>query len=668
MKKALSLVILTLLLSSMLFAKVSPEIRREFKKEKELLKKAEIRQEEIIDIKEKRVQVDDYLGEARSDKVLSRFKDDLETIKDLWSDKKLNIEEIRYQYGIMRYVYHNAPTVKASLLYCQAYIAYIADEHDKDTIIKTKLTTILDKNTASISYADALHLLLKHYVHSGQDELFIEAYSRYGGLPQAQFRFWQAQAFYNLDDYASAQLIFKDLVAAKNDFSLQSDAMLGLIMVINDNVNVGLEHLALLKEKYNSRDLHYNYILLTLARVSAVYRTESVALAYYNEYIAKTDELTNAIKFEIAEMHAEAKQNDKAKALFTEITKSTDAGELFGQAKYQLAIIAQQEGDLDLAKSYIEDAIGKTNNVVELLTKKSNLIVESQAYTQELLTDLPAADRQAKIKAHDAVLVQIDATNLQIKELMTGLSKEKISLLKSIERDFFAKNMQLENVQDSLRNVDNYQDDLATKIIAARISELDTDKIVILAYKYMSGIENPTKQDQFLAFQIAAELYISKHSLAAWEEMQEITVTKADTRLAKEARTRANAMQVDIAGLEEIANSRFGNINENTAAQQRFIAAADSIESRQVALRQVRDEIIIDNRNNATRRLSAKKDQLNVETTLLKDKYSTVVSTLKQDASTQQQRFDYTLLDILYKQSKKLDQEFEKLKKETPKP
>lgn len=673
-----AILIIGLFLSVPLFADISKELKQEFLKEQKALEEAEreLAYYKKIVSKRKEVKALDVLN--KTFEVKSEFEEDSADIEDFFEDK--NLKKINKEYKKLRAIYGQIDYVQDSFLWWQANKAILANNHNKSQIIVDNLSALLNNFKSSNHYVSAYYLLLDFVIQQSKinpelNWVFIDSWEKFtssltveqkqelGEEKQNKINYYLAQAYYNTDNADDATSIFESLVN-NDEFGQQSKLMLALIATSNQGSEVGIQKFSVLKNQLDKGSKYYSFVLLSLARLNTDLKNLDTAISYYEEYATATVP-NNGIKYEMADVYRQLKNYPKAIEYLQAIVADENANEYFVPSKYLLSVIEQEQGNLNLAEKHLNDAIAKNNEVVELLNKKADLITQSQVQVNKITPDLSNKQRYEIADSLQVIKDEIVATNADLKSLSKGLNANQVSMLKSIEDDYFAKNLELTDLEKTINELRNTSNKAIPKLIEDRIKELETDKIVISAYRYLYNMdEEPRRDDYIIAFSIASNIYSDSKLLENWKAIEEMAAKKGDVDKADRAKVYQNMLNENLTTLNKLADQKFGAITDTAKVQVKLLAEADEIAETQVQLKQLKQQVVKDYNNRLAERKVSKISSLTNEASKLQQQYTDSVSNISSEAKAQNQKFEYSLLEILYKQAQKLEEEYNKQRDE----
>ena len=188
---------------------------------------------------------------------------------------------------------------KYDILFKNAKIA-LAENKQKEA--QLYLEVLISNYPNSPKNNDAIFLLEDIYIHSEQDSLFLNIFDLFNAEKSAKQLFWLGQAYYNLEKFEKAKLIFKSLNEIA-EFKLKSKLMNALIVFNQENESI--ENLLKLETQFTEKDKDYKLILLAIARAYNLQDDFGNAKRYYENYLLLENNYKGSIYYEIAKLHVE---------------------------------------------------------------------------------------------------------------------------------------------------------------------------------------------------------------------------------------------------------------------------------------------------------------------------------------------------------------------------
>ena len=281
-------------------------------------------------------------------------------------------------------------------------------------------------------------------------------------------------------------------------------------------------------------------------------------------------------------------------------------------------------------------------------------------------TDLFAAGDTLDSEYMDKVLKVRDGILRSTKtsdDLYTGVEKNNIKALSNLELELFDTSdiymevlkYQHQDNSEYNKKIDNYID--------YQIATIDSNLISLQTVKYLIPLEFVTNDDFQLAHYLAEERYGEMALKESWEDVKKQAENNNNEAISREADKMIILLDMNIESLDTIAELKFGTINNPEISSY--------VDEEEIALEKDKQEFQAlrasykDSFNNKIRnRLQKRENDLLATINEISQKYDQTLLDHSSDLIKQQRKYQIDLLNILFRESKVLDGEYDQLQKD----
>ncbi len=205
------------------------------------------------------------------------------------------------------------------------------------------------------------------------------------------------------------------------------------------------------------------------------------------------------------------------------------------------------------------------------------------------------------------------------------------------------------------KKIDNYID--------YQIATIDSNLISLQTVKYLIPLEFVTNDDFQLAHYLAEERYGEMALKESWEDVKKQAENNNNEAISREADKMIILLDMNIESLDTIAELKFGTINNPEISSY--------VDEEEIALEKDKQEFQAlrasykDSFNNKIRnRLQKRENDLLATINEISQKYDQTLLDHSSDLIKQQRKYQIDLLNILFRESKVLDGEYDQLQKD----
>lgn len=196
------------------------------------------------------------------------------------------------------------------------------------------------------------------------------------------------------------------------------------------------------------------------------------------------------------------------------------------------------------------------------------------------------------------------------------------------------------------------------KLINHEITYADSSMKILEVMKYLGHKRNITLGDYKLARALIDEKEFEENLLEVWDNIKKMAQKNNQDVIAKYAETSKFLIEQNLASLELISKYSFGG-EPSENFKEMINAEMASMQKNKQELEKLKKEVIAKLNKKIANRLNNQRELLTSESSHLKNFYSKVLDKIVEDVKTEKENNTFTLLDILFKQTKAMDSEYE---------
>ena len=591
---------------------------------------------------------------------------DLESIKKMFNEDQKEIDRL-YEVGDARQMlsfnnelkatYGDIDIIAPFYLYNDARAYYLQDKLSKAQV---KLEEIVEDYPSFEHLDESIVLLQEIYFKLGLHKEFISLYVKSTNKNSLIQRYWLAQSHYNIENYNEAISLFDTLVDDKN-FGFRSKAMLALISNFTKGSEFAIEEFSDLAKSYKPETPYYSFVLLMLARLYASIDEIDLALQYYQLYVEyHPTEVPDEILFEIGLMNKNNERYMESIIYFNMIMRKPIKTEYYASAKILANIARQQSGEYQDVETGLTEIISLNDILLETLNAKYGLMDKYK----ELKTKLdPIEDPQkrdeitSKMEKVEEVLLN---TNQTLKNLYNGNDASTLAAIQVMEEEYIYYTLTIDMMNTVVELAKSKPNARIPKEIENQILEADADILQLTILNFLGHLpENQISVDDYqFAQELALEKIYDTQLIDMWTDVRDLANTVDQKAIAAMADRYVDLLKENLNSYDVIAKYRF-----NGAPPEEFknmiSNEISSIDKNNEQLEALKQDVIAKFNIKIAERLDKQKQVLIVENENLRNLYDKVLSGVINDVKIDRDKNEYTLLNVLYEQTRALDVEYE---------
>ncbi len=552
-------------------------------------------------------------------------------------------------------VYQGFDYLEDQLLYFEAAIYY---EYGRKIKSQSIFERLIGKYPDSIYLPQAVGYLEDLYIHAGMDEQFLAIAARNPNQNDPQHLYWMGQANYNLGNLEEAENIFTVLVTDA-EFGFRSNCMLSMIGYYNFGIEYAVESFLNLVIDYQPDTPYFYFVYLSLARLYQERQDYDKAMYCYDQYMSLTDQpLDDEFRYEMVVALLKVGDYETAKQYLAEIVANPNSSAYFSSASYLSTIVNMEMGNLDEARENINEALATTSQILEAINLKNELMDRHEnlmrqydnAVSSEMKNDLLSQIR----KVNESII----ATSQTLENLGVGLTEEDYIRLQIYEEELAYYNETFERISLLTKIANTKPNKQVPKRIDQKIEVLDEYAIRINTLQLLSNLQQMNPGEYEMAYVIASETYVSQKTLEKWQEIRQEAQKKGKTDVVGKADQAIKLLQENISSLATVSMYTFGELRANTEIQKELAAEIENIGHLKEEFKNIREQTVVEYNKKIAIRLKRLDNLMVEENSTMKQRYEDFLSKLENDVEETTAKYRYTLVDILYRESMLLDQEY----------
>lgn len=647
----------------------SMQLRRELAQEQRLLSEVETELQYLNSIIERRELMKRHQQSGADFLINESFNDVLRELEAAYQQR--DEQQIIRKHREIKLIFSDITAVRDSYLFYDAvYDYYILNFAGA----MQKLVTLTDSYPQSVRIRQAFTLLLNLYLNNGNYRELIGLYNRFQHLADNQNRYQLAHAYFNIGEYSSAQDLFERLVDDRV-YGFRSRVMLGLLHYASFNTDRAIDILIDLSDSYSSREPYYDFVILSLARILAQQGEFQASLQYYNRYVdLKGGERSDQVLYEIALVHKASGNYNQANSILSRIITSPEDYELYADAIAMIAGLMVYTDNLEASTELINDILVTNNAYYDLLQRENDLIERLrqnvQRYMERSNPELRSQFEQLAGQFND--VVERDIATVEI-----GIDRREREFARMISEEYVLLLAHIKEINDLAERIRNRPNDAQVAQVDRRITEIDSLRTNLITAKFLYTLikEETGDTESFEKWGFYSrnvyltktnQLLLDNHSAA--RDLARRIVSYENQLAERSGSMSANQLEelnTNIALLYEEAESLFGVVSEEDDYIRVIEAELQySIESRKELL-EIKDLVA----RYYHQRLSERLKRLNRESFTESDFFYSYISRSIDETVNQIEnvnlKYDYALLDVLFQENIRRNQEYQRLMQET---
>ncbi len=675
MKKILSVIVALLLLSVAVVAQenkasdlssLPPEVLKKTIREEGLSLMNLLEELSYLSkILEKKVLIKALVKENKNQEIMSVFRADEKLLKEYL--KKEQFAEAKNFMFELKLAYKNIDTITPYLLFYNGKYQLLKGEMSNAQMLLEELIEDYPK----FEYInDTIIMLQEIYFRLGLHREFISIYNKSTNIHNNAEKFWLGHSYYGLGEYEKAKEIFVNLQNDKK-FGIRAEEMVALISLYTDGLDAAITNFHNLENKIKKSKKYYFFIPLTLARLYELKGEHDKSLEYYERYVSFMEnngyEIPDDIIFEIAVLYKNAKKYKKALAYFKVILNKPIRSEYYASARLLATITEQESGNFETLETGLNEII-KNNDILEkTLEAKYKLLDKYDRLRKKIKTEnlTPEEKKELTVKL-DSIEKMLLNTNKTLVALYSGKDPQDVAIIRILEEEYLYYDTTLEMMDAVVELANTVPNKRVPKIIDQTIALEDSSLITLRLMEYLGHKEHITVEDIKIAKALIEEKDFENNLLKVWQKIYKFALEHNKDNVKTIASRSIVLVKENIEDLDKIAEMAF-NGKPDDVVRKRIESELQAIRTNKKELEDLKKIVVKKFNKRIAKRLENQKEVLQNEQLHLKDFYSKILTKVIKEVKDEKAKTQFTLLDILFKQTKAMDIEYKNLSEQSGK-
>jgi len=575
-------------------------------------------------------------------------------IIDRMFDENL-IKKASLKIGELELIYKDIDELKDQVLYYQGKLAFIKGNNKK---AQDLLEKIVEDYPHSSILNPAILILEEIYFVEGLDQEFINIFDRYTAEKSLRQNYWLSQVYYNVGRYSEA-LDYLNILIKNKEFAFRAKAMIALISYYTEGLESSIAKFNELENKYNKRTDYYDFVLISLARLNIANNDFNKALIYYDDYYNLTNDIiSDDILYEMAIQNYNKENYPKAIKYFNLIIDRPIKSQYYASAKFFVAVSEQGSGNYEYAENTLSEMISQNNVLMETMNTKYDLLEKYNTLRKKINRENITEEELSELESQsDKLEKAIAQTNETMNQLYTGLDSRSLNTLQIMEEEYLSYSSTIADMDAVILLAEKLPNKKIPKIIDREIAYSDSSIITLQVLSYLGHRPQFSRKDYGFAKALAYEKISQQDLLTTWDEIEQIAIQNNHEEILPSIHISKQAIRENLESIDIIAQYMFKG-KPSDDFQNLIKEEALAIENNKLELQVLKKDIIANFNKMIARRLSNEKEILITEFEGLQFIYDNILSELITEIINTNNYYNFSLLNILFKQTQILDSEY----------
>ncbi|MDP8323421.1 MAG: tetratricopeptide repeat protein [Candidatus Stygibacter australis] len=608
---------------------------------------------------DKRNRVKSLLEQNRLSTIREIFERDLAELDVIFESDDTE-RAVKKLWEITR-IYKGISTLDIKNYFPERLLQYYEARLDVQDGHYEKARRVLEKNLTN--NVDPQHrneivsLLEEIYFNLKIWEDYISVYPIFRGINTTRQRWWLGQSFYNTGRLDDASTVFRRL-ANDEEYGLRSRCMSILLTYQNGNINQAITDFLTLKYQYPPSTPYFNFINLSLARLYAISGDNNEAISLYDQYVQLQKDIPDDILYEIATVYKNFGEYTQAINYYQKITEKPVKSNYYVTAKYFTAITEQDRGNYESGRENLREIIEKNDNLMLSLNKKYALLENYSSLLHNLITETLSPERRNQIDTQlNDLENQFQENREEIETYSEGVDSKSLLYLKQLEQEYFSYTITLANYEAFVRYSRNPMLKRLPSIQNYQMSRTDSSVVYLQMVNYVENLSKKSAESYTLAKFLAEQKVYLAFIRDIWFDIKGLGIDYSAPDIIEVAE---NADSLISSNLEIISDLEVWAFKSEHSKEEEDLLAEkrNLIENNNKELEKNEQEFIDKFTQDVTPQLADKVDNFAASQDEIRNHYIDTITAMVESLSDENQMYENTLLDILYRQSKLLDEEY----------
>ena len=608
---------------------------------------------------DKRNRVKSLLEQNRLSTIREIFERDLAELDVIFESDDTE-RAVKKLWEITR-IYKGISTLDIKNYFPERLLQYYEARLDVQDGHYEKARRLLEKNLANNvdpQHRNEIVLLLEEiYFNLRIWEDYISVYPVYRGINTPQQRWWLGQSFYNTGRLDDASTVFRRL-ANDEEYGLRSRCMSILIIYQNGNINQAITDFLTLKYQYSPATPYFNFINLSLARLYAISGDNNEAISLYDQYVQLQKDIPDDILYEIATVYKNFGEYTQAINYYQKITEKPVKSNYYVTAKYFTAITEQDRGNYESGRENLREIIEKNDNLMLSLNKKYALLENYSSLLHNLITETLSPERRSQIDAQlNDLENQFQENREEIETYSEGVDSKKLLYLKQLEQEYFSYTITLANYEAFVRYSRNPMLKRLPSIQNYQMSRTDSSVVYLQMVNYVENLSKKSAESYTLAKFLAEQKVYLAFIRDIWFDIKGLGIDYSALEITEVAENADSLISSNLEIISDLEGWAFKS--EHSKEEKDLLAEKRNlIENNNKELEKNEQDFIDKFSQDVTPQLADKVDNFAASQDEIRNHYIDTITAMVESLSDENQMYENTLLDILFRQSRLLDDEY----------
>ncbi|MCF7912564.1 MAG: tetratricopeptide repeat protein [Candidatus Cloacimonetes bacterium] len=546
------------------------------------------------------------------------------------------------------------------LQYYQARLDVLDGKYEKARrVLEKNLAENLDPQHRN----EIVQLLEEIYFNQKNYADYISVYPIYKGINTILQRWWLGQSLYSLGRIEEAATVFRRL-ANDDEYGLRSRCMTVLITYQNGNTAQAITDFLTLKYQYSPSTPYFNFINLCLARLYAINGNNQEAINLYDQYVQLEEDVPDEILYEIATIYKNFGEYAQAINYYKKITEKKSKSTYYVTAKYFTAITEQDRGNYESGREHLREIIVKNENLMQALNKKYALLESYSSLLHDLITETLSSERRQQIDNQlSALESQFQENRQEIEIYSEGIDSDKLLFLKLLEEEYFSYTITLANYEAFVRYSRNPMLNRLPSIQNYQMTRTDSSIVYLQMVNYIEDLSAKSAESYALAKFMAEQKVYLAFIRDIWFDINRLASDYNVAEIGVVANDADTLISRNLAIISDLEGWAF---KKSLSREEKDLLAdkQDQIKNNNKELEKKEKEFIDKFSQDITPQLAEKVDDFAASQDAIRNHYVDTITAMVESLSDENQMYENTLLDILFRQSRLLDQEYVEFRKQ----
>jgi hypothetical protein len=243
--------------------------------------------------------------------------------------------------------------------------------------------------------------------------------------------------------------------------------------------------------------------------------------------------------------------------------------------------------------------------------------------------------------------------------LSGSLSSRELVVLKRTEAEYLNQQERINGMQRTIDSLNVTPNKDMEKYIDDSLNDVFESSVALRAMQYLNNVGDPTNDDYNFAYNLSLELSETQQMLQMWNQIYEGAARRGFNDIADRAKSLAQSTEESLEALEAMAFAEYGAIDTNLDYQKALQEERDYNDQMEVQLTAMRSGIGLQYNQAMARKMGQELQVMLSDQQKIRSAYDELLSGMQNEMDTVNQKYDYTLINIMYNRTRELDKQYE---------